>query len=57
MNNNTQLLNLQSINPIDISAMAATTENRLTAVRAEMHYYKTRYLIRRQGWAYSEPQY
>jgi hypothetical protein len=54
---NTQLLDLRTVNLIDISAMAATTENRLAAIRAEMHYYKTRYLIRRQGWAYSEPRY
>ena len=53
----TQLLNLQSVNPINISEMAATTENRLAKVRAEMHYYKNRHLIRRIGWAYSEPEY
>lgn len=54
---NTQLLDLSTVNLIDLNEIANTTENRLAEVRAAMHYYRTRYLIKRQGWAFSEPTY
>ena len=54
---NTQLLDLQSMNILNIREMANTTENALAEVRRNMRIYKAKQTIRRNGWFWTELVY
>jgi hypothetical protein len=54
---NTQLLDLRTVNSINIRAMAQTTENALAEIRRTMRYYRSQQTIRRSGWYYTERKY
>ncbi len=54
---NTQLLDTQSMNILNIREMANTTENALAEVRRNMRIYKAKQTILQKGWFWTEPAY